>query len=237
MKIVLCYICVTNGDATEDFASRFVTTYHEYPPGIEHDTLIISNGGPISTNLTILFSNMNSAMFPRENDTGWDISGYIDAAKGPCSGYDMMVCLGESNYFHRSGWLKCLVNAWNGHGPGMYGPYSSNAVRAHLNTTAFSCPPMLLQQYPFKVSTRKDRYEFEHGENSLWRITSKRGMPARLVTWDGVWMPREWRLPPNILWRGNQSNCLMWCNHSDRYVSVDLRTRESWMRSCDRPFK
>jgi hypothetical protein len=237
MRIVLCYICVTHGGLTEDYCSRFVTTYHEYPPGVEHDTIIIANGGPLKTTAAVLFEGMNVIVFPRQNDPGWDISGYLDAAKGPCADYDMMLCLGESNYFHRVGWLKRLAQAWEKHGPGMYGPYSSNAVRAHLNTTAFCCPPLLLKQYPKTVLNRADRYEFEHGENALWRRTAKRGMPVRLVTWDGIYEPRAWRLPPEILWRGSQTNCLMWCNHSDRYASVDGKTKAGWMRSCDRPFK
>lgn len=237
MKIALCYICVTHGSKTEDYAARFVATYKEYPPGVEHDTFVICNGGPVKTSITLLFEGMNAMMFPRENDGGWDISAYIDASKGPCSLYDMMVCLGESNYFHRLGWLKRLKDAWEQYGAGMYGPYSSNAVRAHLNTTAFICHPLHLRQYPIKVNSRQDRYEFEHGENCLWRRITKAGMPARLVTWDGEWTPRQWRVPNNILWRGNQTNCLMWCNHSDNYNAVDARTKSTWMRSCDRPFK
>lgn len=237
MKIVVCYICVTNGSVTEDYASRFVTTYHEFPPGEDHDTLVISNGGPISTSLTVLFSNMNAMMFPRQNDGGWDISAYIDAAKGPCANYDMMLCCGESIYFHRSGWLKRLCDAWKKVGPGMYGSLSSNLVRAHLNTTGFCAHPILLAQYPEPVVDRASRYAFEHGTNSLWRRVQARGMPVRLVTWDGEWLPREWRSPPNILWRGNQSNCLMWCQHTDRYAKMDITTKVRWANGADRPFK
>lgn len=237
MKIVLCYIAVTHGPIVDDYAARFVTTYQEYPPGVDHDTLVICNGGPLKTTTTLLFSGMNSAMFPRENDAGWDISGYISAAKGPAASYDMMLCLGESNYFHRTGWLKRISDAWSRYGPGMYGPYSSNAVRAHLNTTAFCCPPVLLQQYPALVANRADRYEFEHGANSLWRRTAQRGMPTRLVTWDGEWEPRMWRVPQNILWRGDQTNCLMWCNHADGYAALPPQGKSRWSKMSDIPFR
>ncbi len=237
MKICVCYVCVSNGAVTEDYASRFVTTYHEYPPGIDHDTLIICNGGPVATNIAVLFSNMSARMFPRENDGGWDISGYISAAKGPCSDYDMMLCCGESIYFHRPGWLRRLVDAWKNIGSGMYGSLSSNLVRSHLNTTGFCCPPILLAQYPEPVTDRSSRYAFEHGPNAFWRKVSKRGMPVRLVTWDGEYEPRSWRSPPNILWRGNQTNCLMWCQHTDRYRNADVKTKMKWASGADRPFK
>lgn len=237
MTIALCYIAVTHGKVTADFASRFVSSYMQFPPGVGHETFICCNGGPLSHELACMFLPLNPKFFPRENDPGYDISAYISAAAGPCKDFDMMVCLGESNYFHKEGWMKRLAEVWTKFGPGMYGPYSSNAVRAHLNTTAFCCPPLLLAQYPVRVGSRADRYEFEHGEQSLWRRIAKRGMPVRLVTWDGEWLPRQWRLPSNILWRGNQTNCLMWCNHSDRYGEAPQKTREGWMRSCDRPFR
>lgn len=237
MKIIVCYICVTHGPVTEDFAARFVTTYHEYPPGIEHDTLIIANGGPLPTHLTVLFSGMNAISFPRKNDGGWDISAYIEASKGPCCGYDMMLCCGESIYFHRTGWLKRLSSAWMQNGPGMYGSLSSNLVRSHLNTTGFCCHPSFLSGYPMLVHDKSSRYAFEHGEQSFWRRLYRKGIPVRLVTWDGEYSPQSWRSPPNILWRGNQTNCLMWCQHTDRYRDSDDKTKIRWSRGADRPFK
>lgn len=236
MKIAIAYIAVSQGPITQDYCARFVATFQEYPPGVDCDLIVICNGGALSLSSALIFSGLNARMFARSNN-GWDIGGYIEAANGPCAGYDMMLCLGESNYFHRPGWLSRIQEVWQRFGPGMYGPFSSNAVRTHLNTTAFCCPPLLLRQYPERVITRASRYEFEHGEQALWRRTAKQGMPVKLVTWDGEWEPRHWRLPANILWRGNQSNCLMWCNHSDRYAQVDAKTKQTWMRSCDRPFK
>ena len=237
MRICIAYICVTNGKRTEDHAAKFLATYHAYPPGFEHDTLIICNGGPLPIEQAIMFTSLNARLWPRPSDDGWDISAYVDAARGPCEAYDMMLCLGESNYFHREGWLARLAEAWSKWGPGMYGPYATNVVRAHLQTTAFACPPFLLRNYPALVNSRKARYEFEHGEQSLWRRAAARGMPVKLVTWDGEWEPRAWRTPENILWRGDQSNCLMFSNHTDHYRDADERRKLNWSKSADRPFK
>lgn len=237
MKIVICYISVTNGRITDEYCARFVATYREYPPGVEHDVLIIANGGPLPTNTALIFEGIKATMLPRQNDQGYDISAYIEASKGPCRNYDMMICLGESNYFHRSGWLARLVEAWTKHGPGMYGPYGTNVVRAHLQTTAFCCHPSMLRSYPVRVANKKARYEFEHGENSLWRRLDARGVPVRLVTWDGEWEPRMWRFPKDILWRGDQSNLLMWSNHSDAYRDADDKRKSNWSKSADRAFR
>ena len=234
---MVCYIAVANGRFTDDYCSRFAATYHEYPAGIQHELMVIAQGGPLPQSTSLLFSDANAAMWPHPNDPGYDISAYIDAAKGPCATADIMVCLGETVYFHREGWLKRLVEAWAKHGPGMYGPFSSNNVRGHLQTTAFCCHPLMLKQYPVKVQNRADRMQFEHGENALWRRLNARGIPVRMVTWDGEWDHKAWRYPANIIYRGDQSNTLMWANHSDGFSIADARRRQSWARTADQPFR
>lgn len=237
MKIVLCYTAVTHGPITPDYCARFVASYLTFPPGVEHSTIVICNGGPLATNIGMMFSSLKAALFPRKNDEGYDLSGYVEAAKGPASDCDAMLCLGESIYFHRQDWLKRLVYAWEKYGPGMYGPFSSHNVRAHLNTSAFMTSPILLQEYPSSGWTRPARYEFEHGTQSFWRKTHYRGMPVRLVTWDGEWAPGMWRMPANILWRGDQSNLLLYCNHSERWFSANAQTRQRWSAKADQPPK
>jgi hypothetical protein len=237
MKICICYVAVTLGPITADYASRFVATFNEYPPGADADLMVICNGGPLSTELAMIFAPLNPLFYPRANDPGRDVSAYQDAARGPCADYDAMLCLGESNYFHRSGWLKRLVGAWEQHGSGMYGPFSSNLVRSHLNTTAFFTIPKLIAAYPYLAVDRKTRYEFEHGANSLWRRAQARGLPVRMVTWDGEWEPRSWRNPKNILWRGDQSNCLMWCSHTDNWHHETPKRKVQWSRLIDIPYK
>jgi hypothetical protein len=237
MRVVVCYIAVCNGPKTQDFCARFVSSWHECPPGFECELIVICNGGPLPTDIALMFEGMNAKMWPRPNDEGFDISAYIEAANGPCKDADIMLCLGESVHFHWPGWLRRLVEAYKKHGPGLYGPFSSNTIRAHLQTTAFFCPPKLLREYPRMVKNRAARYEFEHGLNSLWRFVHSRGLAVRLVTWDGEWEPMIWRMPPNIHYRGDQSNCLMWCNHSDGFAAADPIRKRSWARFADAPFK
>lgn len=235
MKIAVCYIAVTHGGMTRDYCARFVTTYHEFPAGAPHELVVLCNGGPLPLDITILFSGSDAKMFVRENDPGFDISAYMDFARQTDA--DIMVCLGESVYFHRKGWLLRLVEAWGKYGPGMYGPFSSNNVRSHLGTTAFCCHPSMLLSYPFLVRSGPARYEFEHGDGALWRRLARRNIPVRLVTWDGEWEPRYWRMPPNIMYRGNQSNCLMWCNHSDGFANATPRRKASWAATADQMFR
>lgn len=235
MKIVICYIAVTNGRITDDYCSRFVSTYHAFPAGVDHELIVICNGGPLPSSTTLIFSGLNAKMFPRQNDEGYDISGYMEYAKKTDA--DMMLCLGESVYFYHPGWLTRLCEAWHKHGPGMYGPFSSNNVRAHLGTTAFCCHPLMLLHYPMLVKNRPARYEFEHGDGALWRRLAKTGIPVKLVTWDGEYDPMYWRYPSNIMYRGDQTNCLMWCNHSDGFAKATPQRKTSWARQADQMFR
>lgn len=233
MRVCLVYIVVTQGVRSAFFASRFIGTYQTIEPGHPHETIVVCNGGPLSTELGLMFEPLNPVFFPRENDAGWDLSGYIAAAHGPAVDADCMVCMGESVYFHRAGWLARIVEEWNRYGPGMYGFYSSFIQRPHMNTTAFATHPRLLREYPFAVKTHGERYNFEHGHNSFWRYVRNRAMPTRLITWDGCWEPFLWRYASNILFRGDQSNCLALCNHTSRYAEADPGTQAAWAQHAD----
>lgn len=237
MKICLLYIAVTNGPKTFDFASRFSASYHAHPPGCNHDMIACCNGGPLDHETAVVLSGLNAKFWPRKNDPGFDLSAYIEAARTVAANYDALVCLGESNYFWKPGWLKRIVDAWEKHGEGMYGPFATHVIRAHLQTTAFVISPRLLCDYPLLVNDRPSRLEFEHGERALWRRLRKKGYPVKLLTWDGEWNPGQWRLPENVLWKGDQSNLLWRANHADRFAEGDAKRKRNWQRSADRPFR
>jgi len=228
MKVDIAYTCVSEGTATLFYITRFASTLHAFPAGSEFRLVPTFNGGePKSATLKIPFVAFPSELFYRWND-GWDIGGYIEAAHKVSSDADVMVCLGQSVYFHRWNWLAHIIKAWEQFGEGMYGILSSFIVRPHFQTTAFVTSPRLLREYPHKVTTKAERYEFEHGKNSFLRWVEFKGLPARLVTWDGTYSVQSSRLPNNIIWKGDQSNCLVWCNHTENYVKADPRARALW---------
>jgi len=111
------------------------------------------------------------------------------------------------------------------HGPGMYGATATFEVSPHLNTTAFWCPPQLLAEYPIRVISKYQRYDFEHGPNALWKLVAANGLPVKLVTWDGEYDWPDWRKPPNILRRGTQGNCLTWWHHVESYAKAPVADR------------
>jgi hypothetical protein len=232
-KFCVAYTCVTQGHISDQLAARFVATFHEFSPGHECDVLIICNGGPLRSDLAMIFAPLTPTFFARPNDGGFDVSGYMDAARGPCALYDSVFWCGESIYFHREGWLKRLVEVRQRHGPGIYGPFGSFNVRPHLQTSAFFCPPGLVIQYPERPNNRPSRMNWEHGERSFWRRTAERAMPVRMVTFDGDYEPRLWRYPQNILWRGDQSALLCFNNHAQSWEDASPLVKFQWSNKAD----
>lgn len=236
MKITVAYIAVTHSPNMPNLSARFAASWQLYPPGVDCKLVVICNGGPLKPEHEFLFAGLPNVTFNhRTNDEGKDISAYIELSR--TTDADMLVCMGESVYFHRSGWLSRMVEAWNKHGPGMYGFFASHAVRAHMNTTAFVIDPKHLREYPRQVITHDERYEFEHGKHSMWRRLMMRRIPVMFVTWDGVWPPRRWREPKNILHRGDQSNLLISCNHTDRFKNASPRVKSEWSMQADKMYQ
>lgn len=233
MKVLVAYVAVSKGPITQDYCARFVGSYLANPPGVTHETVICCNGGALPTETALLFLPLAPQFYLRDNDPGYDVSAYLDVAnKFDC---DLLCCLGESCYFHKPGWLKRMVEARERFGPGIYGFFSAHSASAHLNTTGFCVDPKYLRGYP-KVTNHAERYEFEHGKTALWRRVRDFGGATMLITWDGEWRSGQWRIPKNILWRGDQSNCLIYCNHSDRYYAADPLTKARWAQKADSPF-
>lgn len=233
-RVLLAYIAVSGGPLTNDYCSRFVGSYLACPPEYEHETIVVCQGGPLDIETALLFEPIGAKFMIRENDASWDIGAY-QAVASKCP-HEMLMCAGESVYFHKPGWLKRMVEAWSKFGPGMYGFFSSHLARGHMNTTAFCIAPHFLRGYP-KVHDHQGRYSLEHGENALWRKLRSFNKPTVFVTWDGFWQPYQWRVAPNILWRGDQSNLLVYCNHVDRYNAADDRTKQEWEKGADQMFK
>ena len=236
LSITVAYICVSRGQRTLEYARRFADTWKQFPPGYPCQLWVICNGGLPAPNIASLFDGLDARFIPRPNDGGKDISAYQQAAATLTGPDDFLLCLGESNYFHREGWLAMIAQARLDNGPGMYGPFATHNVRTHLHTTAFAIDPVFLRMYP-PVLTNPERYQFEHGPGCLWHRLGVMGGRAWLVTWDGVWPPESWRKPQNIIWRDNQSNCLWYCNHCDHHRDADALNKFTWQRNADGPFR
>lgn len=213
MKICVVYIYPLGGESGYyDKAIKFLHTYHENPPGIQHDTAIVCNGTPATEETQFLFGSLPNCSFINHDGSGLDIGGYQLAARTvPC---DLMVFFGSSTYFKRVGWLIRMFTSFNLHGDTIYGAMGNQGdvhswVKPHIRTTGFWMSPGLMNRYPIKVTQSDQRYEFEHGPTGLTSWVIAQGKQPWVVAWDGDYRLQTCDHIPNGFHRGNQENLLV----------------------------
>jgi len=124
MKIAMVYVYAgTMGQKYDDYAQRFVQCYHDFPPGIEHDSIVMLNGVRETSEIACMFSPLPNLSLIMHDNSGFDIGAFQHAAKVvPC---DMILFFGASTFMRRAGWLLRMVEAYQKHGPGQYGRWGA----------------------------------------------------------------------------------------------------------------
>lgn len=222
-RVAVVYVFPLVGQPEHDVnARRFVSTYCEFPPLHDHSLHVVFNGGAPSAENLAVFDGIE-VQFHRHDNSGWDIGAFqMAAAAIDC---DIVVCLGANSHFKRAGWLRRMVEAVRLHGDGLYGASASYERNPHVRTTAFWCDPMLIRAYPKKVVSYDDRYEFEASDSSITRLAEHIGLGCWTVTWEAEYPKKDWRTPPNIFRRGDQSNSLVFDRYFELYEAMDEEAR------------
>lgn len=215
MRLAVIYVYPLNGaEGHLDCAVKFLDSYHRNPPGLDHETYIISNGAAPTDETRFLFASLPHCVVVERDGSGKDIGAYQFAARTiPC---DLMVFFGGNSYLRRPGWLVRMVEAWRRHGDTLYGAMGNRGVVSmgvypHVRTTGFWMSPALLNRYPIQVKdngSHGPRYEFEHGATCLTSWIIRQGKVPWIVAFDGEYMEPQWDLIPNGFHRGDQSNLL-----------------------------
>jgi hypothetical protein len=191
-------------------AARFVATYHACDPGVDHDTLIIVNGGRADGFIKALFSCMKNVDFMEHDNSGWDI-GAFQAACQRLPG-KLPIFMGNSAFCTRPGWMQRVIQSVESHGQALYGSMGNQGaggVSPHIRTTGFWLPADLFNRYPVRVTAPHHRYEFEHGQSCLSNWIRQLGLPRYVISWAGDWALEHCDSIPNGLHRGNQSALLV----------------------------
>lgn len=230
-RFAVVYVYPIVGDSEHDAsARRFVSTYRACAPMHDHTLHIVFNGGEPSPENLAIFDGVEIQAH-RHDDTGWDIGAFqVAAAEIDC---EVLVCLGGATYFKRAGWLRRMAEAVRSRGEGLYGASASYERDAHIRTTGFWCDPILVRAYPRTVRSYQDRYDFEASSSSLTRLAEHVHLGCWLVTWDGEYAKPEWRRPPNIFRRGDQSNSLVFDRYFDLYDGANEGLKTVWAAMAD----
>lgn len=189
VQVLYCYPMVQNRKYYP-LAIRFAETYQRFPAGHEHQLVVLCNGSAGSQTMMRMFDNIPHETRVHSN-IGWDIGAYQRVAD--TSTADLMVCLGAHCHFYRADWLKAMVDAYLEHGVGLYGCTAYGGIITHVRTTVFWIPPELFRSYPNYIgSSRRSRYEFEHGGTSLTHHVLNLGFPCVMVTSLGSFVYPDW---------------------------------------------
>jgi len=190
VSVIYCHPCL-NVPKYAPAAQAFVRTYMTHPPGITDHELWVGLCGAEKRepHHERLFSPLQPNYLPH-NNWGKDIGLFQAAAdRIEC---DLLVCFGAHVHFHRAGWLDRIVGAYLENGPSIYGAYGFHTPRPHIRTTAYWAPPELLRMYPYQIGTPQ-RYEYEHGSESITLWCKSKGFEPMMVTWRECLPMDRWR--------------------------------------------
>jgi hypothetical protein len=210
MKVEVVYVYPNiSGNGYGAYAERFLASYLQNPPLIDHVTTVVCNGAPPDTDTKGLFSCLPNVTFLTGSNAAYDISAYQEASER--SQADIIVFFGASSYVRKPGWLLRMASAFQRHGDGQYGCMAnrgSGAVHPHLRTTAFWTTPKLFNNYPNKITNPNQRHPFEHGPNCFTSFIDRIGLKNWLVTAVGEYLWAQWDEAPGGIHSGSQENLL-----------------------------
>lgn len=215
MSMSIVYVYPVNcGVNYERYALRFVQTYQQFKPQVDHETIVVLNNGSPNSELLCLFSSLPNLRFLQHDNSGHDIGAFQKAAL-TCSS-DMIVFFGSSTYFRRQTWLERMADAFVRHGPAIYGAMGNNGnisvgggVYPHIRTTAFWLPPKFMNMYPKRVTCPAERYPFEHGPECLTSWASQQRIQSFEITASMDLVLGQWGMDPNGYHRGDQGSLLV----------------------------
>lgn len=213
----------------EESTVRFADTYRKFKPEYPHDLIIINCGHyRPDDSLDDIAARQVTAI-----SSGYD-NGTYQEGNSMFLDYDLLIGMNTHCYFWRADWLEKLVNAAKQYGPGVYGPSASCELEPHLRSPCLAWHPSVLCEYPMWVRDRGQCCLFEHGPDNFSMWAHRRGFPSMMVTADGkCWARNDWRTPPNIFRRGDQTNVLVFDRHTDIYAAASPEEKQSLGRAAD----
>jgi len=233
MKVTVIFVRVINKPEYRNGEQRLLDSYLKFKPKYPHDMVIIDRCGDSP-------DDVQDALHMRYDGGGWDCGAWQFAGKfaGKNIDTDLLVCFNSSTYITGNGWLERFILAVELHGNGLYGPLTSYEVIPHVRTPCMIFQPKIINDYPETVKTRDDTWRFEslgwpNGTPNFTQWVRNNGLHTMLVTWDGVYDYPEWRKPPNIFRRGDQSNLIVKDRHCEAYEVSNSTGKSTLERLAD----
>jgi hypothetical protein len=208
-------------------AIRFLASYREHKPTVKHKLVIVDCGDSHKDNM---FDEIADD-YARYDGGGYDCGTY-QAVGGPMK-CDMVVGMNTHVHFTDARWLERFVRAFKLFGPGVYGTSGSFERYPHLRTPCIAFAPEIMRRYSLVADCRNSAALFESGPGNLSLAMHQLGVPSKMVTWDGIYGLEDWRMPPNIFRRGDQSNCIVRDRHMDIFEYASPADKLTLSRKAD----
>lgn len=224
MNVTVVFVRVVTKPEYTHGAQRWLKAYCANAAGHPHKLVVINRYADAKDGL---FDDY-ATEYVRYDGGGWDCGAWQFAGRNIEA--DLLVCFNSSTYVTGGCWLNKFVEAVEEHGDGLYGPLTSYEVFPHVRTPCMIFQPHVINDYPHEVKTREDTYRFEclrwpDGTGTFTEWVRKKGLQTRLVTWDGSYDLPDWRKPPNIFRRGDQSNLIVKDRHCEAYEVSDAENK------------
>ncbi len=232
MRVAVVFTRVVTKPEYNHLAQRWLDAYKRYQMGYPHQLIVIDR---YADNTDGMFDHY-ADYYLRYDLGGWDCGAWQFAGRNIDA--DLLVCFNSSTYVTGHDWLKRFVDAVEKHGDGLYGPLTSYEVMPHVRTPCMIFQPHVINDYPHQVNSREDAYRFEclrwpDGTPTFTDWVKNKGQKTMLVTWDGEYDLPDWRKPPNIFRRGDQSNLIVKDRHADTYEDWGADGKEMLEKLAD----
>lgn len=208
MKVAVVYVFPGNaGEQYTQHAIRFLQSYNQNPPGVDHESIVVLNGIKLCTEIECLFAPLKNVRFLEHDNSGKDLGAYQLAARSVSC--DLMVCMGSPLRLRVPGWLAIIKQSFQQYGHALFGNWCFHVPAPHVRTTFFWLPPQILNAYPHPIND-STRYQVEHGANSLTQWCMSKKIPVLQCTVAGIFDIHGWH-------HVSVGNCLALDQHWARY--------------------
>ena len=227
------------------YAKQFAESYRKHPAGIDHNVIVAVKNDTVSSRFVFPWINgpvstvnkTKTLQWLAVGDYGYDIGPFLRIARERQEQYDCIVLLGVYARILVDEWLKKLTDALNTYdvvsATGSFEQgISSHARNPSLRTTAFAISPKLLTKlWPTTIANqnsamhdKRECYEFEHGNHSIYRRAVASGHRGAVVGIDRAYPEAEWDLSCTFR-KKEQRNLIVADNHTDIWANSDAATR------------
>lgn len=229
-SIALVYLCRGIDESWEDKAQKFIYSYIQNRPGIEHNLYIIYKGFDSEKSLITaqrLFANIKSSSLYL-SDHGYDIAAYISASKKVNEKF--IIFLNSHSRIICKDWLLKLYLNLIQPGIKLVGATASfesldvypgfpSFPNPHIRTNAFMINRIyfIALTNNIVINNKMDAMLFESGKKSLTNMVLRDG-DVRVVGKNGMGYPINFWPVSKIFKESKQDNLMVSDNQTDSYI-------------------